>query len=129
MPIPTNIENRFSKIWNSPRVGIFLWICSACFSVKWYFHLPTPGKAIGAIAVVAGIMSVREMKVLAKISWVFLLIFMLITEFRAIDRDHAENEQKQREFFEAQKKWFDAYINLVSPMHRKKYALDADAPR
>ena len=51
-------------------------------------------------------MSVREMKTLAKISWVFLLVCLLIMEFRAIDKDRADNDQKQKEFFEAQKQGF-----------------------
>jgi hypothetical protein len=106
-----SFQDRVLRFWNSSPMGVFLWICSAYFAVKWYLCLPTPGKAIGALAVVAGIMSVRDMKVVAKISWVVLLIFMLITEFRAIDKDHADNEEKQRIFFKTQKQGFQDIAN------------------
>jgi hypothetical protein len=94
--------------WNSPKIGVPLWAISAILTVRWFFAVPTPGKAIGGLAVVAGIMSVREMKILGKVSWVILLICLLITEFRAIDKDHADNEEKQKQFFDAQKAGFSA---------------------
>jgi hypothetical protein len=76
-------------LWDSGPTAptlIPLWLIAAVTTAWWLFHLPSPGKAIGALAGVAGIMSVREMKVLGKISWVLLLICMLVTEFRAIDQ-------------------------------------------
>jgi hypothetical protein len=104
------IENGRScvKLWNHPYIGILLWLISFAVWAYWhpYSHLPTPGKAIGALAVVAGIMSVREMKELAKISWVVLLIMLLFTEFRAIDKDHYQAEQAQERFFDTQRKGF-----------------------
>jgi hypothetical protein len=101
-------DGTFSKLWNSLYFGIPLW-CIAAIYIMWsWFHLPSPGKAIGALAVVAGIMSVRDIKVLGKISWVALLVLMLVTEFRAIDKDRSENETKQKEFFDAQRHGFQA---------------------
>jgi hypothetical protein len=96
------------KLWNHPSVGALLWLISFAVWAYWhpYSNLPTPGKAIGALAVVAGIMSVREMKEVAKISWVVLLIMLLFTEFRAIDKDHYLAEKAQEEFFEAQRVGF-----------------------
>jgi hypothetical protein len=94
------------KYWNSPWAGVPLWLTGAVFTVYWLYSVPPPGYAIGALAVVAGIMSVREIKILGKFSWVVLLVCLLITEFRAIDKDRADNEQKQKEFFEAQKTGF-----------------------
>jgi hypothetical protein len=81
-------------IWNSHYVGVPLWIGFFSLWAYWhpYSHLPTPGKAIGVIAVVAGIMSVREMEALSKATWVVLLVILLFTEFRAIDKDHYNNE-------------------------------------
>lgn len=101
-----NEEGAIKDLWNSPWVGVPLWLASGLLTLYWFFHVPPPGYAIGALAVVAGIMSVREMKTLAKISWVFLLVCLLTMEFRAIDKDRADNDQKQRDFFEAQKKGF-----------------------
>jgi hypothetical protein len=94
--------------WNSARAGIPLWICFAMLSVYWIFEVPSPGKAVGVLAVVAGIMSVREIKIMGKISWVILLVCLLMTEFRAIDKDRSDNEVKQRDFFNAQQAGFGA---------------------
>lgn len=93
--------------WNSPWVGIPLWISAAICVAYWRNHTPAPGYAIGALGVVAGVMSVREINVMGKITWVAILVCLLITEFRAIDKDRADNEQKQKEFFEEQKTGFN----------------------
>jgi hypothetical protein len=94
--------------WNSPWIGVPLWALFFAVLLYWhpYSNLPTPGKAIGVLAVVAGIMSVRDMKVGAKVAWVILLIFLLKTEFRAIDKDHYLNDQAQEKFFESQRTGF-----------------------
>ena len=94
------------RLWNSARIGIPLWIAGALFAGYWFFCVPTPGKAVAALAVVAGIMSVREIKILGKISWVVLLVCLLSIEFRAIDKDHADNVKAQKEFFDTQKAGF-----------------------
>jgi hypothetical protein len=106
---------KFERVWNSTYTGCPLWIISAVFCLRWtFFHVPPPGYSIGALAVVAGLMSVREMKVLGKITWVVLLICLLITEFRAINKDRAENERQQREFFEEQKAGFTGIATQAS---------------
>ncbi len=97
-----------SRWWNSPKVGVPLWIVSACCTVYWLIYIPSPGKAIGALAVVAGIMSVRDIQVLGRIGWVALLICLFITEFRAIDKDRADNQLAQKTFFESQQAGFAA---------------------
>ncbi len=102
------------KLWNSLFVGVPLWIAFACLAVYWIFRVPAPGYAIGALATVAGIMSVREMKTLGKVSWVVLLVCLLITEFRAIDKDRAENDARQKEFFEAQRNGFQEITDQAS---------------
>src|SRR5450432_1819207 len=104
------------KLWSDPYVGASLWLVSFAVWLYWhpYSNLPTPGKAIGALAVVAGIMSVREMKELAKVSWVVLLIMLLFTEFRAIDKDHYAVEQAQEKFFDTQKKGFEDIANQAN---------------
>src|ERR1035441_4586024 len=94
------------RLWNSARIGIPLWIAGALFAGYWFFCVPTPGKAVAALAVVAGIMSVREIKNLGKISWVVLLVCLLSIEFRAIDKDHADNVKAQKEFYDTQKAGF-----------------------
>ncbi len=109
--------------WNSPLFGVPLWALSAALLVRWYFHIPPPGYAIGALAVVAGIMSVREMKVLGKISWVVLLGFLLTTEFRAIDSDRAQNA---RELIE-QRKEQDAKFQSILETQNKDFQVTAQS--
>ena len=94
------------KYWNSPWVGVPLWLIVAALACFWLFNVPPPGYSVGFLAVVAGIMSVRDMKTLGKIMWVVLLVCLLVTEFQAIGKDRAENERKQKEFFEAQRLGF-----------------------
>jgi hypothetical protein len=99
-------DKTIKECWNSRKVGVLLWIIFGALIVYWHFCVPPPGDAIGILALVAGIMSVRDIKTLGKILWVVLLVCLLVTEFRAIDKDRADNEQKQKEFFEAQKTGF-----------------------
>jgi len=96
------------RLWNSLWIGIPLWFTAAAFTFYWLCRIPTPGKAVTALAVVAGVMSVREeIKILGKISWVLLLICPLITEFRAIDKDDADKAQAQKDFFATEKQGFE----------------------
>ncbi|MBB5329417.1 hypothetical protein [Tunturiibacter gelidoferens] len=110
MWLPTLIRRggKVLDVWNSTWTGFALWVVSFGFWVYWhpYSNLPTPGKAIGALAVVAGIMSVRTLGTPAKCAWVLLLIFLLKTEFRAIDKDHYLNDQAQEKFFDSQRTGF-----------------------
>jgi hypothetical protein len=110
------------KWWNSPKTGVPLWIGAASFTIYWLYCVPPPGYAIGLLAVVAGIMSVRDIKTIGKIWWVILLICLLITEFRAIGKDRAENQQQQREFFDAQKKGFSD----IADQARQNFDVTAD---
>jgi len=107
------VGKTIKRFWNSPWVGIPLWIATAVCVVYWHYHVPAPGYAVGALAVVAGIMSVRKVKILGKIIWVALLICLLITEFHAIDIDRADNEQKQKAFFAEQKTGFQGIATGV----------------
>jgi hypothetical protein len=102
-------SDRNKKIWNSHYTGILLWLGFFALWIHWhpYSHLTTPGKAIGVIAIVAGIMSVRDMEALAKATWVLLLIVFLFIEFRAIDKDHYANEEAQKIFFDEQRRGFE----------------------
>jgi hypothetical protein len=107
-------EQGAKKLWNSRIIGIPLWLTGAFFTVYWLFSVPPPGYSVGALAVVAGVMSVRDVKIPGKIIWVFLLVCLLITEFRAIDKDRAENQKVQKEFYETQKNGFGKIVNQAT---------------
>ena len=55
-------------VWNSIWAGGVLWLFGTGLLLYWRTQTPAPGVAIGALAVVAGIMSVRDMKVLGKVA-------------------------------------------------------------
>ena len=60
-------------------------------AVYWWRHLPVPGFAIGALAVLAAVMSVHgDMRPWQKAVWMLLIGAFLVLEFRAIDKDRAE---------------------------------------
>lgn len=96
------------QIWNSPMIGLPLWLIAFGVTIYWLLEIPPPGFAIGALATVAGIMSIRDIKTLGKIVWGALLICLLVTEFRAIDKDRAANERAQRTFFSEQENGFES---------------------
>ena len=115
-----------AKLWNSPLAGVPLWLWSAVYVVRWHFNSPSPGKAIGALAVVAGLMSVRDIKALGKILWVNHIGFPAVTEFHSIDEDRAENDRKNREFFAAQQTGFAAVTDQAeADFAATAYGLDA----
>jgi hypothetical protein len=107
-------EGALKALWNSPRVGVPLWSACGVLTLCWFFWVPHPGYAIGALALVAGIMSVREIKTMGKICWISLLIALLLTEFHAIDKDRAENQEQQKKFFDAQKQGFGQIASQAS---------------
>jgi hypothetical protein len=104
-------KNRpISQWWNSPRTGVPLWLIGAAILVYWSFRIPPPGFAVGALAVVAGIMSIRDMKVSGKIVWTVLRICLLITEFHAIDKDRADNAAELKKQRKEQDDNFEAVL-------------------
>ena len=69
--------------------GIAIWAYYAHFS---------PGKSIGALAAVGGVMSLRpQMRFPEKAAWVLILASLAVFEFRAIDASDAENLKAKTE--------------------------------
>jgi hypothetical protein len=117
------------RCWNSPWVGAPLWLTAAYFAYRWHHSAPPTGYAIGALATVAGIMSIREVKVLGKILWMILLVFFLINEFGAIDKDRADYAAQQKAFFDAQQKGFsDTAGELQIAIHALNQTLNQTHP-
>ncbi len=99
-----------SQWWNSPRIGVPLWLIGAAILVYWYFRIPPPGFAVGALGVVAGVMSIRDMKVSGKMVWMALLICLLVTEFQAIDKDRADSAAELKKQRKEQDDNFEAVL-------------------
>jgi len=115
MSIPSHSKQAdLLAFWNTIWVGIPLWLIAATSTAYWFIHSPSPGKAVGALAVVAGIMSIRDMKVPGKLMWVVVLVCMLVAEFHAIDRDRAESDKKQRESLNMQARQFQQVLDQAS---------------
>jgi hypothetical protein len=94
--------------WKSPWMGVLLLVCSWATATYWLFCTPSPGKSVGALAVVATVMTLRgELSGIEKTFLTLVLFVFVLIEIRAIDKDRADNEQKQREFFQAQNEGFN----------------------
>src|SRR5713101_4057431 len=82
-----------------------LQICVGAFVLYWHWHLPAPNKAVLSLASVAALMVLAEMRPIHKAVYFFLIVALVFTENRAIDkdrRDFAENEAGRREQENAQ---------------------------
>src|ERR1700730_9795005 len=81
-------KERFEKVWRHRAMG---WTLLAGFTVLafyWNSNLPTVGKAIAMLAVVAAIMAtLRNVGGFLEFAWVLLLFGFLFVEMRAIDED------------------------------------------
>jgi hypothetical protein len=65
------------------------------FALLWYWnlHVPSPGKSVAVLAIVAAIMAVvGEMKGKEKIAWILLLFGFLHVELNSIDKERAAAE-------------------------------------
>jgi hypothetical protein len=62
----------------------------------WNFRVPSPGKAVAAMGMVAAITALRgEMSGTEKAFWLFLLFISLAVEVKAIDRDRKKHDDEQ----------------------------------
>lgn len=93
------IPSRFDKWWDTspyPVIGLVL-IGFAVTIWAHYAHF-SPGKSIGALAAVAGVMSLRpKMKFPEKVAWVIILTALAVFEFHAIDASDSDNLAARKE--------------------------------
>lgn len=75
----------------------WLLVCTWFGGVCWlWYHPQPPGVSIGLLALVAGIMSVREMPTLEKMAWVAILIAFTVFEVDAIQKAELDNAAKNQ---------------------------------
>ena len=95
------------SLWNSGRTGVPLILLFAALFTFWQFYIPSPGKAVGALAVAAAIMTFRrEPTGLEKFGWMTILFGFLFIEVRAIDKDRENNQRDQIEALKRQEQHF-----------------------
>jgi hypothetical protein len=84
------VQEFSEQIWRSSKFGLSVILAGSLLYLYWAFHIPSPGKAVAALAVAAAIMTFRgEIGGLEKFFWMAMLFVFLFMELRAIDHDRA----------------------------------------
>ena len=87
------VRRHANTMWEDPRFGWLLWVVGAVLCVWWRWHVPSSGKAVALLAVVAAVMSIRaELEGWAKFCWILLLFGYVFIESRAIDNDRIKSQ-------------------------------------
>ncbi len=53
------VQDFAERVWGSPKFGLFIILFSSCLYLYWSYRVPSPGKAVAALAVAAAIMTFR----------------------------------------------------------------------
>lgn len=84
-------------MWKRRLFGWILVFGFGSLYCYWAYRLPTPGKAVAALAVVAAVMQfLGEIGGLEKLGWMALLFAFLLMETKAIDLDRVKYTQDQQ---------------------------------
>lgn len=97
-----SVSRAFEKVddfWNNNRLlAVVLLLLATSITVVETFNTPSPGVAIGFLALAAGIMSVRRnMHTAEQMLWVAVLVTLACVEMGAIKRSEESNEAKHKE--------------------------------
>jgi hypothetical protein len=102
-------EDRKDFKWHKQPLAIAFVYASLPLLLYWGFSIPSPGKAVAAMAVVAAVMSLRgEMGGKEKLAWTLLLFGFLSVEIKSIDNDRTLAEQERASTVERERKGFDS---------------------
>ena len=73
--------------------------CACGAGAWWLFRVPPVGKGGGLLAVGATLMPLfwDKMASFGRMSWVFMLFVLLAVEYRAINKEHYENAEAQKQ--------------------------------
>src|ERR1700733_10989743 len=92
----SRIRVRADQFWKSSVSGLVILGIAALVFGYWSWHIPSPGKAVPALAVLAAIMTFRaDVGGLEKFVWMGVLFAFLFLELRAINKDRKEFLQEQ----------------------------------
>lgn len=92
---------------------ILLQVISGTLCVYWYFRLPGPNKALLILAGMVALMMLYDMQPWQKAIYVLLVIFLIIIENRAINRDRSDAATLEAKRREAQNTQFQTIANGI----------------
>jgi hypothetical protein len=84
------------------------------FVLYWHWKLPLPNKAVLALAAVAALMVLAEMRPIHKAIYVVLIVALVYTENRAINEDRSAFEKDQREQRRTENEKFQGIADKLS---------------
>jgi len=80
-------------LWHKDRLSVVCLYVFIVFVWYWSLNIPSPGKAVTALAVAAAVMSLRgEMGGAEKLAWLLLLFGLLRVELTSIDTERTVSE-------------------------------------
>ncbi len=86
------IRSWLDDVWKSPWMGAALLLGSWAVAIYWLFSTPSPGKSVGALAVVATVMTFRgELSGVEKTFLTLVLFLFVFVEIKAIDKDRDDS--------------------------------------
>jgi hypothetical protein len=90
------IKEKQELFWKSRSTGAALIFGALILVAYWkFFSVPSPGKAVAALALAAAVMTLRQdLSGFEKLSWMVALFAFLYVEIRAIDQDRADSDRK-----------------------------------
>ena len=89
------LGSQFEQVWKNAWFGYLLIAVSVSVALWLVWHLPPPGFAIGALAVVAGVMALRpDMGGWEKWFFFVLLLAFMVIEIRAITKDRQDQDER-----------------------------------
>lgn len=93
----------------------FCFLMSVVLCAVWTVHLPTAGKAIGALGAVGVIVALRGEKLPSthRLPWAFITLLLLVMEVRAIDNDRAEQNRAHASDIAALNKQHEDTIDTI----------------
>jgi hypothetical protein len=88
-------KEQFERIWKNPYTAWILLVIFSAWAFYWRSHIPTVGKAIAVLAVVAAVMAtIKDIGGLLEFCWMLLLFGFLFLEMRAIDEDKKKTSEE-----------------------------------
>jgi len=116
-------------------LNIPLQIAAAIFCVLWYFHLPSPNKAVLAMATMVALMMLIDIKPLHRGIYFLLVIAFFVLENRAIDKERGDAAKNLQAINSELKQTFDwisggeAFTAVMVDLHTMQLEVSTKGPQ